>query len=61
LNEGFILRLEKAGGRAGEAVKASRMSIRDPERRFFCAATGLKAKASSQGFASPDQQGWGEA
>ncbi|OYR23489.1 hypothetical protein CEV34_3493 [Brucella pseudogrignonensis] len=35
MNEGFILRLEKAGGRAGEAVKASRMSIRDPERRFF--------------------------
>ncbi|ANG99338.1 hypothetical protein A8A54_22670 [Brucella pseudogrignonensis] len=46
LNEGFILRLEKAGGRAGEAVKASRISIRDPERRIFCAATGLKAKAS---------------
>ncbi len=44
LNEGFILRLEKAGGRAGEAAKASRISIRDPERRIFCAATGSKAK-----------------
>jgi hypothetical protein len=29
--------------------------------QIFCAATGLKAKASSHGFASPDQQGSGEA